>query len=106
MVKVSVHACANHNREFGAPIQACSCAELLIVYTSSFATACSGPHCICISLVPVSEDQLSPQTSSPRTGCPPSGWVVPPAHLAMEFQCGSVGELTVEEGVEAFAHFT
>ena len=35
VVKVSVHACANHDMELGAPIQACSCAELLIVYTSS-----------------------------------------------------------------------
>ena len=51
VVKVSVHACANQDMELGASIQACSCAELLIVYTSSFAPACS-PHCICISLVP------------------------------------------------------
>ena len=32
VVKVSVHACANQDMELGAPIQACSCAELLIVY--------------------------------------------------------------------------
>ena len=32
VVKVSVHACANQDMELGAPIQACSCEELLIVY--------------------------------------------------------------------------
>ena len=31
-MEVSVHACANQDMELGAPIQACSCAELLIVY--------------------------------------------------------------------------
>ena len=40
---MSVHACVNQDKKLGAPIQACSCAELLIVYTSSFAPACSPP---------------------------------------------------------------
>ena len=55
VVKVSVHARVNQDRKLGAPIQACSCAELLIVYTSSFTPACSPlhalPQCTCISLV-------------------------------------------------------
>ena len=41
VVEVSVHACANQDMELGAPIQACSCAELLVVYISSFTPACS-----------------------------------------------------------------